>query len=91
MKTIKINENVYKFINKNYKAIITGLLTIMAVCVLNITINTAQYFTECNVREEMTNQQEQTIAEMQIQTDLLLNQNGYKWNGAKVEEISNKN
>ena len=88
---MKINENVYKFINKNYKTIMTGLLTIMAVCVMNITISTAQYFTECNVREEMKTQQEQTIAEMQIQTDLLLNQNGYKWNGAKVEEINSKN
>ncbi len=84
----KIRENVGRFIDKNYKKVQVVLLSIMTMCLFNITIGVSQYMTEEKVRKEMQTEKEIAIAEMQIQTEVLLNENGYEWNGTKVVEIS---
>lgn len=76
---------IARFIDNNYKKIQVTFLLIMGVCALKMSYSLGEHFT----RKEMQLEKDVVIAEMHTQTDVLLNENGYEWNGTKVVEITN--
>lgn len=84
MMKLERKAKIYRFVNDNFSKLVIGCVAIMTVCVFAITINTTRYITELKMQDEIKAKQEQTMAEMQIQTEIMLNENGFEWNGTQV-------
>lgn len=84
MMTLERKAKIYRFVNNHFSKLVMGCVAIMTVCVFTITINTTRYVTELKMQDKIKAKQEQTMAEMQIQTEIFLNENGYEWNGTQV-------
>lgn len=66
---------------KKFKKIVP--IVIISIYALGFTFDLSRYLTECKMQKQM----EQNITKMQIQTELLLNENGYKWDGIQIVEM----